>query len=104
MSNWNHVRSVAASFVLAIFIAGCGDIHSRADFSTAVQSKTEDEVTKQFGKPTTVDAKDPNRVVWTYASKTFDTENQNKRDAKTLVIFGPGDAGGKLKAIAVDFQ
>ncbi len=104
MSNGKHVRSVAASLVLGIFIAGCGDIYSRADFSTAVQSKAEDEVTKHFGKPTSVDAKDPNRVVWTYTSKTFNTEDQNKRDAKTLVIFGPSEAGGKLKVIAVEFQ
>ncbi len=104
MFDWTHTCRLAGPLVVAMLVAGCGDIHSRTDFSAAVQNRSEEEVTKEFGKPVSVDAEDPKRVVWTYAHKTFDTENQDKRDANTLVIFGPGDASGKLKVIAVEFR
>jgi hypothetical protein len=68
-------------------VAGCGNIYSRDDFTTAVIGKTEQEVIQQFGTPDSVDERNPDRVVWTYDRKTFDLGNANKIDSRTTVVF-----------------
>ncbi len=86
----------------ALLLAACGDIHSRADFNTMVMNKSEEEVKSAAGKPAEIDNSNPDRVVWTYKLETFDVDNANKRDAKTMVIFERG-AGGKLRVTNVQF-
>ena len=71
---------------------------------SAVEDKSEDEVVKSIGKPTTVDAKDPKHVTWTYFAKTVDVDNHNKRDAKTLLIFEPEPATSKLRVIDIKYE
>lgn len=86
----------------ALLLAACGDIHSRSDFSTMVMNKSEEEVKTAAGKPAEIDNSNPDRVVWTYKLETFDVDNGNKRDAKTIVIFEKGP-GGKLRVTNVQF-
>ena len=50
-----------------------------------------------------MDDSNPAHVTWTYEAKTFDYENNNKRDTKTLVIFERDAATGKLKVTDVKF-
>jgi hypothetical protein len=95
----------AAALVIAmVVVSGCGEFFGRSDFSSYVMGKTEAEVIDKVGKAASVDASNPAHVTWTYESKTFDYENQNKRDAKTLVIFERDAATGKLKVTDVKFQ
>ena len=90
--------ALAASFVLA----GCSGVSSRDDFAARVKDKSEQEVKKEIGTPAAVDSSKPDRVTWTYTSRTFNLENKNKVDPKTVVVFTP--AGGKLKVAEVVFE
>jgi hypothetical protein len=96
------LRATAAA-VLALSLAACGQVYSRTDFKTMVIDKSEEEVTKNVGKPKAVDASKPDHVVWKYSTATFDTDQQNRRDSETRVIFEKTGPGGKLKATNVEF-
>jgi len=97
--------SVAAFLVAAsLSLGGCGDLYERTDFANNVQGKSDAEVRKAVGKPASVDASDPGRVTWTYHSTTFNIGNANKQDAKTIVVFKPEAAGGKLRAVEILYQ
>ena len=88
---------LAAVFLSASFLAACGNTYSRDDLMKGVLSKSEAEVTTQYGKPASVDERNPERVVWTYSRETFDLSNQNRIDSKTMVIF-EGPAGARRVA------
>lgn len=81
-------KVLAVSLALsALILASCGELSDRGDFSKAVEGKSDKEVQKNVGKPASIDNSNPERVTWTYTSRTFDQANNNKRDAKTLVVF-----------------
>jgi hypothetical protein len=103
MLQWKSMICTAA-ISASLLIAGCGEINSREDFTAAVQSKSEAEVTKRLGKPAAVDSNDPNRVVWSYADRTFDIANPHQRDKIAAVIFGAADARGKRSVVGVEFK
>jgi|SRR3972149_3649177 len=97
--------SIAAVLAVAgLSLGGCGDLYERTDFANSVQGKSDAEVKKAVGKPASVDASDPGRVTWTYHSTTFDIGNANKQDTKTIVVFKPEAAGGKLRAVEILYQ
>lgn len=104
--NSRGLRAAAAGAVLAasFVLGGCGEIYNRDDFATRVKDKSEQEVVKEIGKPSIVDKSTPARVSWTYTSRTFSIENQNKVDAKTVVVFSPASSDGKLKVTEVLFE
>ena len=99
------LRAAATAAILAIclVLGACSERMNRDDFVTLLKGKTEQEVLKLEGKPTTVDDKSAERHVWTYTSRTFDVSNQNKMDAKTIVIFSPS-AEGKMTVQQVLFE
>ena len=103
MLQWKSIICTAAIAVSPL-IAGCGEITSREDFTSAVQSKSEDEVKKRFGKPAAVDSSDPAKVVWTYSDRTFDVANPSKRDKVAAVTFGAADGKGKRSVVGVEFK
>jgi len=86
------------------FMAGCGEFFARDDFTGYVMNKTEKEVVAKVGKPATVDDSSPQRVVWTYKSITYDLQDHNKKDAKTLVIFRRDTPGAPLRVAEVKFE
>jgi hypothetical protein len=86
------------------FMAGCGEFFARDDFTGYVMNKTEKEVVAKVGKPATVDDSSPQRVVWTYKSITYDLQDHNKKDAKTLVIFRRDAPGAPLRVAEVKFE
>jgi len=86
----------------ALLLGACGDIHSRSDFNTMVMNKSEDEVKATAGKPAEIDNSNPDRVIWTYKLETFDVDNGNKRDDRTMLIFEKG-AGGKLRVTNIQY-
>ena len=104
-NNDNHLRAAATAAILAICLVfgACSERMNREDFVTLLKGKTEQEVLKLEGKPTTTDDKSAERHVWTYTSRTFDVNNQNKFDAKTIVIFSPS-AEGKMVVTQVLFE
>jgi hypothetical protein len=102
-TGWTRALRAAAFALSLVFVAACGQIYSRSDFTTMVMDKSDDEVMKKVGKPTTVDSSNPEQVTWTYYSETFNVDNQNKRDQKTVVTLKKG-SDGKLKVTAVQFS
>lgn len=97
-------RALRAAVLLLpiLFATACGEVYSHEDFTKAVMGKSEQEVSKQFGKPASVDASNPQRVIWTYTHVTFDLEKQNTRDPKTMVIFEQ-KPGATPKVTKVEF-
>jgi hypothetical protein len=89
--------------VAALAAAGCGQIFSREDLTTAVMGKSEQEVNQQLGKPDAVDDRNPEHVTWTYNHKTFDLGNQNKVDSKTMLLFEGGRGSASRHVTKVDF-
>ena len=100
------LRALALPGIIALSFAlgGCSGVSSRDDFAARVKDKSEQEVTKEVGKPAAVDNSRPDRVTWTYTSRTFNLENKNKLDQKTVVVFGPTSRDGKLKVLDVMYE
>ena len=94
------VAVLAASFVLA----GCSEVLSRDAFTARVQHKSDAEVAKEIGKPAAIDASAPDHVKWTYNSRTFNVQERNKFDKKTVVVFRKAAPDGKLQATDVVFE
>ena len=93
---------IAAVLAASTLLAACGNTFSRDDFTKAVVGKSEDEVTKAVGKPSSVTETDTEHATWVYKHQTFDLTNQNRIDSQTTVIFeGPA---GKRHAMKVDFS
>jgi len=105
--NSGSMARALGAIVLVIamqFMAGCGEFFARDDFTGYVMNKTEKEVVAKVGKPATVDDSSPERVIWTYKSITYDLQDHNKKDARTLVIFRRGGPGGPLTVAEVKFE
>ena len=68
-----------------------------------VMNKSEQEVITQIGKPSRVDASNPDCVMWTYTTTIFNVENQNKRDATTMLMLERKGSGGALMVTNVEF-
>lgn len=94
----------AVCAIAMLLMAGCGDVYVHEEFDKLTMRKSEAEVVSLIGKPVSVDANNPAHVVWTYYAKTFDIENQNKRDIKAVVIFEPDAASHELRVIKVEYQ
>jgi len=90
--------------VAMLIMAACGEVYVHDDFTKIVSNKSEQEIIDTIGKPTTVEANNPKHVTWTYYAKTVDINNQNKRDAKTLLIFEPEPSSSKLRVVGVKFE
>lgn len=99
----SSVAKVAVLAVVGVSLAACGEMYSRGDFEALVKYKSEEEVSAKIGKPSDIDRSKPDQVRWTYTSRTFSIENANKRDTRTIVIFGRA-SDGALRAADVVFE
>jgi hypothetical protein len=98
-------RFAAAALVASsVFLAGCSEMLSRTDFTARIKDKSDTEVAKLIGKPAAVDASAPDRVTWVYNSRTFNVDDSNKFDSKTIVVFSKTAADGKLVATDIRFE
>ena len=88
----NCLRTAATTAILgaSLVLAACGERTNREDFVGLIKGKTEQQVATNAGKPASVEDQSSGRHVWTYTSRTFDVQRQNKTDAKTIVTFTPG--------------
>ena len=89
-----RITFVSIVLVSAAFLAGCMGTHSRGQFHGYVVGVPAEEIEGRMGKPVAVDAADPNHPRWVYEKKTFDPDNMNKVDDKTIIILERKD--GKL--------
>ena len=92
----------AASVNSQIMLSACSELMSREDFEARVKEKPEHEVRKDIGKPAEVDHAG-NAVKWIYVKRTFNIEDANKFDNRTIVVFSPSH-DGSLKAREVHFE
>lgn len=99
------IRNIKFSLLLlaTVVTAACGDLYDHKDFTTNVMSKSESDVTAKMGKPKSIDLSDPSHVKWVYTGITFDPENQNNTDAKTIVVF-TRSASGSSTVTDVQFE
>jgi hypothetical protein len=97
-------RVLVAGVLAAGLLAGCGTGgYQRGIFTGYVVDASEDEITAKVGKPDQVDTSDANAPRWVYNKKTFDPDNMNKVDEKTIIVMKKDAATGKLKGVEVLF-
>lgn len=101
----DYMRTAATALILTLCLTlgACSERTNREDFSSLIKGKTEQQVRKNAGKPDSVDETNKDRHVWTYNSRTFDVQQQNRLDARTVVIFTPS-AEGKMAVAEVKFE
>ena len=101
----DYVRTAATAAILTpcLALGACSERTNREDFASLIKGKTEQEVRKNAGKPDSVDETKKDRHVWTYNSRTFDVQQQNKFDARTVVVFTRSPEG-KMVVAEVKFE
>ncbi|MCX7146930.1 MAG: hypothetical protein NT042_12185 [Sulfuritalea sp.] len=83
--NWNRVSHCFAALIATLVLAGCNSDYPRGQFSGYVIGKTEEQIVAQVGKPVEVDNSNPNSPIWVYKKKTFNVDDRNTVDDRTLV-------------------
>ncbi len=87
---------------LALSLSACfSSQYTRGMFQGYVMDQTQEVVTDKIGKPDEIDGSDGKGAKWTYKKKTFDPENMNAIDDKTILHFET--RGGKLVVTEVSF-
>ena len=103
IDDYVRTAATAAILTLCLTLVACSERTNREDFASLIRGKTEQEVRKHAGKPASIDETKRDRHVWTYETRTFDVQHQNKFDARTVVIFTPS-AEGKMVVAEVKFE
>jgi hypothetical protein len=96
-------RGLIMALVTAVTLTACSGGYQRGIFQGYVIDATEEQITSKIGKPDAIDNSDPNAPRWTYNKKTFDPDNQNKADEKTIVVLKKDAKTGKLVGAEVVF-
>lgn len=97
-------RRILAGTVLAALLAACGQGgYQRGVFYGKVIDRTPDEVVSSFGKPESIDVSAPESPRYIYAHKTFNPDDMNKVDEKTIVDFTKGK-DGQLHVTEVSYR
>lgn len=99
------LRSIAVSAACcALLLAACGDTgggYSRGVFYGLVIDKTEAQVKSKLGEPVEVQKLDDDHVRYVYHGKTFDPDNLNASDKRTILELERKD--GQLIVVDVSF-
>lgn len=103
IDNYLRTASTAAILALCLVFGACSERTNREDFASLIKGKTEQDVRKNAGKPDSVEETRKDLHVWTYNSRTFDIQQGNKLDAKTIVTFSPNPEG-KMVVVEVKFE
>ena len=96
-------KRIVLVLVTAAMLAACSGGYQRGIFQGYVIDATEEQITGKIGKPDQIDNSNPDAPRWTYNKKTFDPENQNKTDEKTVVVLKKDPKSGKLVGAEVLF-
>jgi hypothetical protein len=97
-----RVIKTAVVIVSLAVLAGCSGSYSRGLFQGYVVGTPAEEIEARVGKPVAVDASNPDKPRWVYEKKTFDPDNMNKVDEKTIIILERRD--GKLVGADILFR
>ena len=107
MQRMGRTRRLLAAGAVAVVaaLAACGNGgYQRGIFTGYVVDASEDEITSKIGKPDQVDNSTPDAPRWIYTKKTFDPDNMNQADQKTIVVMKKDPVTGKFKGAEVIFQ
>jgi hypothetical protein len=97
----SRLRATAAVLCAAAVLAACGSGgYQRGIFTGYVVGVDAEQIESKIGKPDQVDTSGPNETRWVYNKTTFDPDNMNKVDDKTIVVLKK-DAAGKLTGAEV---
>ncbi len=78
-----------AAAAAALLLAACSDGgFQRGVFYGKVIDKSPADVASQFGQPSSIDQSAPDNPRYVYVKKTFNPDDMNKVDEKTVVEFG----------------
>lgn len=91
--NWHRIAQFSTTLIALMVLAGCNSDYPRGQFSGYVIGKTEEQIIAQVGKPAEIDNSNPNSPIWVYKKKTFNTDDRNSVDEKTLVYMKKGSDG-----------
>jgi hypothetical protein len=98
------VKQFFAACSVAIILVACGQGgFQRGVFYGKVIDRTPDEVAGTFGKPDEVTPAVADGLRYVYVKKTFNPDNQNQVDDKTIVEFAK-DKDGKTVYIDVSYM
>ncbi len=98
-------RSVVIATLIgaSALVAACGESrgYTRGIFHGMVIDKTEEEVVTKMGKPESIEKVGDDGVRFIYRKKTFDPDNLNQVDDKTIIDFEK--KAGKMIVVDVSF-
>jgi hypothetical protein len=88
-----------------VAIAGCSVDYgqTRSSFQLKVAGKSLEEALDAAGKPAREEQRGPDEKVLIYEKKTFDSENQNAKDAAVRVTFKKDAKSGKFEYWGIEF-
>ena len=89
-------RGLLMALVVSAALAACSGGYQRGIFQGYVVDSTEEQIVSKIGKPDSIDTSDPNAPKWIYLKKTFDPDNANKGDEKTIVVLKKDTKTGKF--------
>ena len=98
----SRCKGLLMALIAAATLAACSGGYQRGIFQGYVIDATEEQITNKIGKPDAIDTSDPNAPRWTYNKKTFDPDNANRDDEKTIIVMKK-DKAGKLVGAEVIF-
>ena len=95
-------RFLIVALTLALAACSVDYGQTRSSFQLKVAGKSLEEAVSSAGKPTREENRGADEKVLVYEKKTFDSENQNAKDAAVRVFFKK-DASGKFQYSSIEF-
>ena len=96
-------KTALMALLTAVALAACSGGYQRGIFQGYVIDSTEEQIASKVGKPDQIDNKDPNAPRWIYLKKTFDPDNQNKTDERTVIVFKKDPKTDKFVGAEIQF-
>ena len=93
---------LAAALALAACSVDYGQ--TRSSFQLKVAGKSLEDAVSAAGKPAREENRGPDEKVLVYEKKTFDSENQNAKDAAVRVTFKKDAKTGKFEYWGIEFR
>jgi hypothetical protein len=98
------IRKLAVALLMAATLVACSDGgFQRGVFYGKVIDRTPEDVLSSFGKPESIDSSVPDSPKYVYSRKTFNPDNMNRVDDKTVVEFAK-DKAGKVVCTDVSYM
>jgi len=99
----SRIRRWVGAAAIALMLTACSGGYQRGIFTGYVVDASDKEIKSKIGKPDQIDSTDPTAIKWVYNKKTFDPDNMNKTDERTIVVLKKDPASDKWKGAEVLF-